>query len=124
EHDTYCRSVLLQSAADSAARDTELVGGSVFRMVGNSISGQSHRKIKSESSHLSLQRFAGRKSSGGLVRPGCSDRWKSRQRSLRSRWRREGAQVIHERYAFMGADPSVYTFIRVATQTSIYRACL
>jgi dipeptidyl aminopeptidase/acylaminoacyl peptidase len=32
-----------------------------------------------------------------------------------------GAQVIHERYAFMGADPSVYAFLRVTTQSNIYR---
>jgi len=67
------------------------------------------------------------KSSGGLVGSGCPDDGKcgcQLQRSLPSRWSREGAQVIDESYAFMGADPSVYTFIRVATQTSIYRACL
>jgi DNA-binding winged helix-turn-helix (wHTH) protein/Tol biopolymer transport system component len=32
-----------------------------------------------------------------------------------------GAQVIHERYAFVGADPSVYAFFRVTTQRNIYR---
>ena len=34
---------------------------------------------------------------------------------------RAGARVIHERYAFMGADPSVYAFFRVSAQTNIYR---
>jgi Tol biopolymer transport system component len=32
-----------------------------------------------------------------------------------------GARVIHERYAFVGADPSVYAFFRVTTQRNIYR---
>jgi len=32
-----------------------------------------------------------------------------------------GAQVIHERYAFPGADPSVYAFFRITTQSNIYR---
>jgi hypothetical protein len=29
--------------------------------------------------------------------------------------------VIDERYAFMGADPSVYAFFRVTAQRNIYR---
>ena len=32
-----------------------------------------------------------------------------------------GARVIRERYAFVGADPSVYAFFRIATQQNIYR---
>jgi DNA-binding winged helix-turn-helix (wHTH) protein/Tol biopolymer transport system component len=32
-----------------------------------------------------------------------------------------GARVIHERYAFVGGDPSVYAFFRVTTQRNIYR---
>jgi Tol biopolymer transport system component/DNA-binding winged helix-turn-helix (wHTH) protein len=32
-----------------------------------------------------------------------------------------GARVIHERYAFVGADPSVYAFFRVTAQRNIYR---
>jgi eukaryotic-like serine/threonine-protein kinase len=32
-----------------------------------------------------------------------------------------GARVIHERYAFGGADPSVYAFFRMTTQSNIYR---
>jgi hypothetical protein len=32
-----------------------------------------------------------------------------------------GARVIRERYAFVGADPSVYAFFRVTAQRNIYR---
>jgi DNA-binding winged helix-turn-helix (wHTH) protein/Tol biopolymer transport system component len=32
-----------------------------------------------------------------------------------------GARLIHERYAFVGADPSVYAFFRITTQANIYR---
>jgi len=32
-----------------------------------------------------------------------------------------GARVIRERYAFVGANPSVYAFFRVSMQSNIYR---
>ena len=32
-----------------------------------------------------------------------------------------GARVIHEPYAFLGADPSTYAFFRITNERNIYR---